>query len=207
MRRLDMWSGLCAITLARLNQAVFRPKSKAEVSPSMTLRNIPREGTSAMTATTKRLAQQAATLAFTLLLALTSVYGHATPKIFFANYYGAKGDGTTLDIDALHKANEAAASSKPRTYLTGSLFLNSGITFEVPDGVTLIGSQNIKDFPDLPTRIAGVEMTWPAAMINLRDQHDITITGKGTIDGNGAVWWKVFRDTFTVYQPKGLRRR
>ena len=206
-----MLSGLCAVTLARLNQAVFRPEPKVKVSPSMTLRNIPREGGSAMTATTKRLVQQAATLAFTLLLALTPVYAHAAPKIFFANDYGAKGDGTALDTAAIQKAIEAAAakkatvSFKPGTYLTGSLFLKSGITFEVPDGVTLIGSQNIQDFPDLPTRIAGVEMTWPAAMINLRDQHDITITGKGTIDGNGAVWWKVFRDTFTVYQPKGLR--
>ena len=132
-----MWSGLCAVTLARLNPAVFRPKSKAKVSPSMTLRNIPREGRSAMTATTKRLIQQTATLAFTLLLALTAVYAHAAPKTFFANDYGAKGDGTTLDTDAIQNAIEAAAaqkatvSFKPGTYLTGSLFLKSNTTFYI----------------------------------------------------------------------------
>jgi hypothetical protein len=48
-------------------------------------------------------------------------------------------------------------------------------------------------------------MTWPAALINIRDAHDVTLTGKGTIDGNGAVWWKVYNDLRAVYTPKGLR--
>jgi polygalacturonase len=151
------------------------------------------------------------TLAFTLFLALIPVSAHAAPKIFFANAYGAKGDGTTPDTAAIQKAIDAAApkkatvSFKPGTYLTGALFLKSGITFEIPEGVTLTGSQDIKDFPELPTRIAGIEMTWPAAMINVRDQQDVTITGKGTIDQNGAIWWQVYRDTLKIYQPKGLR--
>jgi len=33
----------------------------------------------------------------------------------------------------------------------------------------------------LPTRIAGIKMTWPAASSNARDQHNINITGKGII--------------------------
>jgi polygalacturonase len=150
-------------------------------------------------------------LAIALLFAIIPASAHTQPKIFFANDYGAKPDGTTLSTAAIQKAIDAAAAAngtatlKPGTYLTGSLFLKSGVTFDVPEGVTLTGSQDIKDFPELPTRIAGIEMTWPAAMINVRDQHDVTITGKGTVDGNGAVWWKVFHDTFTVYQPKGLR--
>jgi polygalacturonase len=163
-----------------------------------------------MTAT-NRITSSITSLALSLALALAATHAHAQTKIFFANDYGAKGDGTTLSTASIQKAIDAAApkkasvSFKPGTYLTGSLFLKSGITFEVPEGVTLTGSQNIKDFPELPTRIAGIEMTWPAAMINVRDQHDITITGKGTIDGNGAVWWQVFRDVLKLYQPKGLR--
>ncbi len=156
-------------------------------------------------------------LALALLLALIPTSLFAAPKIFFANDYGAKGDGTTLDTAAIQKAIDAAAPKKgtvtfkPGTYLTGSLFLKSGITLDIPEGVTLTGSQDIKDFPDLPTRIAGIEMTWPAAMINVRDQHDVTITGKGTIDQNGAVWWQVYRDTPqnlpAKRPPLGLRLR
>lgn len=138
-----------------------------------------------------------------------SVSAHAATV--YANDFGAKGDGTTLDTGAIQKAIDTAAprhdtvSFRAGTYLTGALFLKTGVTFEVPEGVTLTGAQELKDFPELPTRVAGIEMTWPAAMINVRDQHDVTITGKGTIDGNGQVWWKAYRDLRAGYEPQGLR--
>jgi polygalacturonase len=150
-------------------------------------------------------------LALTLFLALTSTQLCAQEKIFFANDYGAKGAGATLSTTAIQKAIDAAAASggtatlKPGTYLTGSLFLKSNVTLDIPEGVTLIGSQKLEDYPQLPTRIAGIEMTWPAALINTRDQHNITITGKGVIDGDGPIWWKSYWDLRAQYEPKGLR--
>jgi polygalacturonase len=120
-------------------------------------------------------------------------------------------DGTKLFTADIQNAIDSAAPKggavtfKPGTYLTGAIFLKSGVTLDIPEGVTLTGSQDIKDFPELPTRIAGIEMTWPAAMINIRDAHDIAITGKGTIDQNGAVWWKVYNDLRAIDTPKGLR--
>jgi polygalacturonase len=140
---------------------------------------------------------------------------HAKQTVFSANDYGAKGDGTTLNTAAIQKAINAAAevkgirqgtvTLKPGTYLTGSLFLKSGVTLDVAEGVTLVGSEQLKDYPELPTRIAGIEMTWPAALVNVRDQHDVQIIGKGTIDGDGPVWWKSYWDLRAQYEPKGLR--
>ncbi len=135
----------------------------------------------------------------------------AAPRVFVANDYGAKGDGTTLNTIAIQKAIDAAAAVKgtvtlkPGIYLTGSLFVKSGVTLDVPEGATLVGSEQLKDYPMLATRIAGIEMTWPAALVNVRDQHDVRILGKGTIDGDGPVWWKSYWDLRATYEPKGLR--
>jgi polygalacturonase len=146
-----------------------------------------------------------------LLAALAVSAAWCGPKTFLANDFGAKGDGSSLDTAAIQKAIDKAAkvhgtvSVKPGTYLTGSLFLKSGVTLDLPEGATLIGSQKLEDYPMLPTRIAGIEMSWPAALVNVRDQHNVIITGKGTIDGDGPIWWKSYWDLRATYEPKGLR--
>jgi len=145
------------------------------------------------------------------LLVLAAGTACAAPKTFVADDFGAKGDGQTMSTAAIQKAIDAAAAVRGTatlnagTYLTGSLFLKSGVTLEVPEGVTVIGSESLNDYPMLPTRIAGIEMTWPSALINVRDQHDVTITGKGAIDGDGPVWWKSYWDLRASYEPRGLR--
>jgi polygalacturonase len=146
------------------------------------------------------------------LFLLAAAILHAAQRKFVANDLGAKGNGTALDTAAIQKAIDAAGAVeggvvtlKPGTYLTGSLFLKSGVTLDVGEGVTLVGSVRLADYPMLPTRIAGIEMTWPAALINVRGQQRVTITGRGTIDGDGAVWWKSYWDLRAQYEPKGLR--
>jgi lysophospholipase L1-like esterase len=142
---------------------------------------------------------------------LTAGTAFAAEKTFVANDYGAKGDGSALNTTAIQKAIDAASAVgatvtlKPGTYLTGSLFLKSGVTLDLPEGATLVGSEKLEDYPMLPTRIAGIEMTWPAALINVRDQQNVTIRGKGTIDGDGPIWWKSYWDLRAAYTPKGLR--
>ena len=141
--------------------------------------------------------------------------GYAAPipakKSFVVNDFGAKGDGNTLETASIQKAIDAAASVagtvtfKPGTYLSGSLFLKSGVTLDVPEGVAIVGSEKLEDYPMLPTRIAGIEMTWPAALINVRGQQDVKIIGKGTIDGDGPIWWKSYWDLRAAYEPRGLR--
>jgi polygalacturonase len=156
-----------------------------------------------------RLARRITGAALLGLLATGAAY--AGPRVFVANDFGAKGDGTALDTAAIQRTIDRASTEggtitmKPGTYLIGSLFLKSGVTFDVPEGATLIGSEKGEDYPMLPTRIAGIEMTWPAALINVRDQHDVVIKGKGTIDGDGPIWWKSYWDLRATYEPKGLR--
>ena len=51
------------------------------------------------------------------------------------------------------------------------------------------GVQELSGYPVMPTRVAGIEMIWPAALINEYEQSNVTISGKGTVDCDGKVWW------------------
>jgi polygalacturonase len=94
---------------------------------------------------------------------------------------------------------------KPGAYLTGSLFLKSGMALRIDKGVKLIGAQDIRAYPVMPTRIAGIELSWPAALLNVYEQSDVKIFGEGTIDGNGKVFWDRFQSIRYDYEARGLR--
>ena len=132
-------------------------------------------------------------------------------KIFWANDFGAISDGKTLATGAINKAIDAAAKKggivafKTGNYLTGAIFLKDNVHLRVDAGVTLTGSENEADYPRMPTRVAGIEMTWLSGLINVNDAKNVKISGGGTIDGNGKKWWDKYWDLRKVYEPKGLR--
>ena len=125
--------------------------------------------------------------------------------------FGAKGDGITSNTIAIQQAIDEAAKHHDTVtfpagvYLTGSIFVKNGVTLRVDKGVTLLGSQNIKDYPEMPTRVAGIELTWPAALINVYKQSHVAIIGEGLIDGDGKVFWDSYWSLRKVMEPKGLR--
>lgn len=133
-------------------------------------------------------------------------------RIFSANSYGATGDGLKNStkaiqqaIDSCSKAGGGIVTFGPGQYVTGALFLKSNVHLRLPAGVTLLGSQDDADYPSLSTRIAGIEMEWPAGLINVNGQRNVKISGGGVIDGRGEKWWDRYWNLRREYEPKGLR--
>ncbi|TAM96797.1 MAG: glycoside hydrolase family 28 protein, partial [Chitinophagaceae bacterium] len=91
-------------------------------------------------------------------------------RIFKVNDYGAVNDGKTMDTKFIQKAIDACAIAgggvvtfDTGEYVTGSIFVKSGVTLRIDKGVKISGSQHIDDYPIINTRVAGIEMKWPAA--------------------------------------------
>lgn len=133
-------------------------------------------------------------------------------KICSVNKYGAGGDGQTSStiaiqaaIDACSKAGGGIVSFEKGEYVTAALFVKDNVELRVGEGVTLLGSQVESEYPRLPTRVAGIEMTWPAALINVNNAKNVKVSGKGTIDGRGKLWWDKYWGLRREYEPKGLR--
>ncbi|MCB0640551.1 MAG: hypothetical protein KDC44_02890, partial [Phaeodactylibacter sp.] len=129
----------------------------------------------------------------------TGTFAEIPDQSFKANDYGAVGDSTTLNtsaiqqaIDAAHAAGGGRVEFEPGIYLSGAIFVKSNVDLHLGEGVTIRAIQDDSQYPERPTRIAGFEMTWPAALINVYEEQHARISGKGTIDGNGKFWWDKF---------------
>jgi hypothetical protein len=113
--------------------------------------------------------------------------------------FGAKGDGSTLDTEAIVNAIRACAQAgggtvlfPAGTYVTGTFELVSNITLQLDAGAVILGSPNISDYAKLAdfgmARTYGVNSSGEgllAGIIVARDAHDIAIVGRGAIDGQG----------------------
>jgi len=148
---------------------------------------------------------------FAFILLLIVFAALATPSALAAGRvcdpakFGAKADGVTKDTAALQAAIDDCATHgggtvtlDKGTYVSGPIVLKDNITLDVETGSTLLGSPDHGDYPQI------TEFNAPGtqSLVSAKNAHDLTITGGGVIDGNGASWWAAMRAQFAAGAPR-----
>lgn len=113
--------------------------------------------------------------------------------------YGITSDSTILQTRQLQSVIDTAYAHggglvviPSGTYLSGSLFFRQGVNLYLSQGARLKGSNRIRDFRLMKTRMEGQTLNYFAALINADSISGFTICGPGTIDGNGHDYWEEF---------------
>lgn len=128
-------------------------------------------------------------LGLTLAAAPSAAFAATTCNV---RTYGAKADGASKDTHAIQAAIDACEQQgggtvllTAGTYLSAPILLKSNINLHLDKGATLLGSPDHADYPAITEfRAPGNQ-----ALVTATDATNISITGEGTIDGNGESWW------------------
>lgn len=137
----------------------------------------------------------------------TAVNINALGKQYRITNYGVLNDGKTYTKELQALIDKIAAEGggvmvvPEGTYKTGALFFKQGVHLHIYAGGTLQGSEDPSDYPLLTTRIEGETCKYYSALVNADGLDGFTISGKGTIDGNGLTYWKHFWER-RAWNPK-----
>jgi polygalacturonase len=116
--------------------------------------------------------------------------------------FGAKGDGTTKDTQALQMALDrcavlggGAVVVSAGVYLIGAIRMGSNTTLRLEDSATLQGSPDLADYPLAPVRWEGRWTPGYVGLIWAQGATHVSITGKGRILGSKAIPGRIEKAT------------
>jgi polygalacturonase len=142
-----------------------------------------------------------------LFAVLTPTFTHAAGKTCDVRQMGAAGDGYTKDTAAIQRAIEACSVAQggtvhfsAGTYVSGPLDWKSHVRLQLDSGATLLGSPDRDDYP------LREDAKWrKVSLLHADHAIDISLTGEGTVDGNGYVWWQAKADDHKKGLPEAPR--
>jgi polygalacturonase len=89
-------------------------------------------------------------------------------------------------------------------FFSGPLLLRSMVHLYIDAGATLSFIYDMDRYPPVWTRWEGVECWAMQPLLFAQNSHHISISGSGTIDGNGSPWWKVLNEARRINRREPL---
>ena len=109
--------------------------------------------------------------------------------------YAAVGDGITINTKAIQNAIDECSEKGGMVvipageFVTGTIYLKSNVTLHLTENATLLGSTDISDYPHNTPEYKFYGDTWvKQSLIYAEKQKNISITGTGTINGQGGAF-------------------
>lgn len=120
-------------------------------------------------------------------------------KQYVITKYGVKNAPDILQTQKIQAVIDRCAKEGggvivvPRgTFLTGALFFKKGTHLHFEDGGMLRGIDDIRHYPLIKMHMEGKMIDYFAALVTAEQVDGFSITGHGTIDGNGLRFWEEF---------------
>ncbi len=120
-------------------------------------------------------------------------------KKYVITKHGVKKDSTLIQTVAIQKIIDKASAKGggvvviPKgVYLSGALFFKPNTHLHLEKGAVLKGSDDIANYPIMPSRMEGQNLDYFPALVNAYGVNGFTISGTGTINGNGLKFWEAF---------------
>ena len=133
----------------------------------------------------------------------------AMSRTFDMKQLGADAKGIKSCTELINRTIEKAASEgggtiyfPAGTYLTATIHMKSNITLYLESGAVLRFSDKFEDYlPFVTLRWEGTVMKSLSPLIYAHSADNVTISGRGTLDGNGLKWWLWEFDTAANSPP------
>jgi polygalacturonase len=144
-------------------------------------------------------------LLFIALIPGTNAPLFANGNMFYnVNDFGIQSDSNHLVtpkinslIQSVHANGGGTIYFPAGTYLTGPIKLLSNITVFLEAGARIKFSDNFDDYlPMVESRYEGVDVKSFSPLFYAYNAENITITGRGVIDGQGKKWWDFLFELF-----------